>query len=167
MGYKNIIGAVSDSSCIFKYSDDEQALQIFTNWKNGKPKMHLRRHVETIPYANLAEYTTFIETDTKNTGGVGTALIGDVLFGPLGAIGGAILGRKTTVMVKQLGLAFKTKEGDEYVFPLVYSIRGLKSDSGEVMMANRRLEKMVAVFERIGTPFNADWHTSVDAWMKQ
>lgn len=167
MGYKNIIGAVSDTSCIVKYSDEEQAWQVFTNWKNGKPKFHLRRRLETIPYSEVAQYTTFIETTTKHAGGYGTALVGDILFGPLGAIGGAIIGRKTNEMVKQLGLAFKTGSGDEYVFPLVYSIRGIKSDSTDVWMANHRLEQMIAVFDRAGTPFNADWHTTCDAWINQ
>lgn len=167
MGYKNIIGAVSDTSSIVKYSDDERSWRVYTAWRNGKPKFHLRRHLETIPYDDVAEYTTFVESDAKNTGGYGTALVGDVLFGPIGAICGAVVGRKSTRKIRQLGLAFRTKGGDEYVFPLIYSIRGVKASSLEASSASITLKQMVEVFERVGTPFNADWHTSVDAWMKQ
>jgi hypothetical protein len=164
MSYKSIIGAVSGGSSIVKYSDEERAWQVYTRWKNGKPRFALRRVPDIIAYEAVTEYTTFVQTDSKMHGGFGLALVGDMLFGPIGAIGGAVLGRKQSETIKQLGFAFRTKAGDEYVIPVLYSPRGTRSDKAEAKNALRTLQKVVDVFTRIGTEFTEDWHTDIDAW---
>ncbi|MCI1673154.1 MAG: hypothetical protein LKI34_02895 [Bifidobacterium tibiigranuli] len=164
MGYKSIVGALSGTSSIVKYSDDEKAWQIYTRWKNGKPKFAFKRKPDTIPYSDVIAYTTFVQTDEKNKGGYAAAGVGGLLFGPVGIVGGAILGRKTVETIKQLGFAIRTKGGDEYIIPLLYKPMGVQSDKIEAKTALGQLQKASAILDRNGTELLDDWQTDIDAW---
>ncbi|MBT1164545.1 hypothetical protein [Bifidobacterium felsineum] len=162
--YKSIVGAISTVSSIVKYSVEDQSWQIYTRWKNGAPKFSLRRKLDTIPFNEVSEYTTFIESDVEHRSGLGRAIGFGILFGGVGAVVGAITGHGERVKIKQIGFALKTNGGDEYVVPLFFSNSGERPSNGQVKVALNQLDTIDSILRQTGVTLNANWHTDINGW---
>jgi len=154
MKHKTLWGGMSTSS-VLRYSDEAQTYEIYSPWKNGNAKVRLKRPVDVIPYAELTTYTTYAEPDVQRKSGLGRAVGLGILFGPVGAVVGAVTGGGDFELVKQISIGLHTAAGDDYIIPILYApVRGEKSSSPAARGAIEKLEEIVAKIESTGATFD-------------
>ncbi|OJU39680.1 MAG: hypothetical protein BGN97_00220 [Microbacterium sp. 69-10] len=154
MKHKKLIGGMN-TSVILRFSDEAQTYEIFSPWKNGNARPSLKRPVDVVAYGDFIAYTTYVATDARHKSGLGRAAGLGVLFGPAGAIVGAITGRADFDTVNQISVALRTASGDQYILPLLYApLRGEKSTSTTAKLAMQSLEQVTAKLEATGAAFD-------------
>ncbi|WP_336629999.1 MULTISPECIES: hypothetical protein [unclassified Microbacterium] len=161
MKHTTLWGGMGTSS-ILRYSDADATYEIYSPWKNGKSKMSLKRSVDVVPYSELASYTTYVQPQTVSRSGLGRAAGLGILFGPVGAVVGAVTGRAEFATVTQITIALRTRSGDDYIIPILYSPgKGQKSSSSAVQGATDKLQEVVAKVESTGAVFDPSLSASI------
>ena len=162
MKHTTLFGKTSDNtSVVLRYSDETETYEIYSPWKDGKSRPSLRRKPDVVPYAEVTAYTTYVEADTRKKSGIGRAAGLGILFGPAGAVVGAVTGRAEFETVKQISIAIRAG-GSEYILPLLYApMKGEKAASAAARRATDLLAEISAKLESTGAAFDASMTASI------
>lgn len=100
-------------------------------------------------YKDLIDYVLLEDSDTIFTGGIGHALIGGALFGPMGAATGCMIGMKEKKVIDKLQIKVTINNLDTPIVIIPIISKRLKTNTKEYLKSYEEAQQIIAALDII------------------